>query len=350
MQSIKRLLYSLKRRFGTPIDFYRELDTQPDILTGQIIQQRFKFHINQGIFLDQTTIGRDPLTKILGQLTGVMEVGNVAILIDASDFPRYKDKENFKPHLKDYIVIDHQRYEIVTIKEVDDYESLYLTIKEYKGSEIYEHHDIHIKDKLNIIQWIQAPRTHIYLEELSDSLSLDESYLAYDPNDGFTFEISNKLDIVDYVDVNYPISTGRVYTRYIYDNIGLRENYDYQAYLDHYFHDVIGFDDQLIWNRDFDPSLVYVKDTLNLVEKFTSKHIDHNNLNIKNVYITESINFNDKLKKLPVNIHKTYITDTMTFIELPIHYERHRARHIAFMDQILFSDHLSITQPPRIHL
>jgi len=194
MLSIERLLYSLKKRFGQPMDFYREIDSQPDIKTGAINQDRRKYHIEKGIFLDQILENRNPLTKILGQLTGVIDTFEVAILLDGYDFPKH-----FKPHLKDYVIIEHQRYEIKTIQEVDDRQSLYITLAEYKGSITYEHKDKWVRDKLTIIQILNYTRNRHHIIGIVDELSLNGSFHV---GDNFHQYISDNIDLVGGVEVN----------------------------------------------------------------------------------------------------------------------------------------------------
>lgn len=194
MLSIERLLYSLKKRFGQPMDFYREIDSQPDIKTGVINQDRRKYHIEKGIFLDQILENRNPLTKILGQLTGVIDTFEVAILLDGYDFPKH-----FKPHLKDYVIIEHQRYEIKTIQEVDDRQSLYITLAEYKGSITYEHKDKWVRDKLTIIQILNYTRNRHHIIGIVDELSLNGSFRV---GDNFHQYISDNIDLVGGVEVN----------------------------------------------------------------------------------------------------------------------------------------------------
>jgi hypothetical protein len=192
--SIQRLLYSLKRRFGQRMDFYREIQSQPNILTGKINQEQIKFRIKQGVFLDQILETRSPLTKILGQLSGMIDTFDVAILIDGRDFPKH-----FKPHLKDYVIVEHQRYEIKTVQEVDDEQSLYITMTEYKGSTTYEQKDKYLKQKLNIIQLVSVEKSHIYVEDLVDELPLDDSIYTFSGIQGY---ISDVLDLVDGIEIN----------------------------------------------------------------------------------------------------------------------------------------------------
>lgn len=137
MISIKRLLYSLKRRFGKPMDFYREGDGEPNPETGVIVQTRIKYHLEEGIFLDQRKIIRSPLTKVLNQLVGVMKTADVIILVDGDDFC-----VNFIPLLTDYIIIEHKRYEIQNIRDVDRDQSYQINLVEYKGSEKFEQFDL----------------------------------------------------------------------------------------------------------------------------------------------------------------------------------------------------------------
>lgn len=167
MISIKRLLYSLKRRFGTLIDFYREVDTEPDVLTGKRSIIRIKYSIQNGVFLDQTLENINPLNRLLGQLTGTMDVSKVSVLFDAYDF-----KYDYIPTLKDYVIIHHQRYEISDIFQVDNNQSYYLKLTEFKGSQLFEQFDICIKDKLILVQVNKPIHNYRYHEEVNQQLDL----------------------------------------------------------------------------------------------------------------------------------------------------------------------------------
>lgn len=170
MITVRRQIYSLKKRFGTCVDFYREIDGEPDPETGVIVQQRFKFHVDEAVFLDQSSITRGVLTKVLNQLAGIQDTVDVAILIDGEDVP-YK----FVPLLTDYVIIKHQRYDIKTIQQVDDYESLYLELCEYNGSVTYEIHDKWLKDKLTIVEVLNVIHTSTFVENLSDIVEFNEN-------------------------------------------------------------------------------------------------------------------------------------------------------------------------------
>jgi hypothetical protein len=147
MITVKRQIYSLKKRFGACADFYREVDGEPDPETGVIAQSRCKFHLDEVVFLDQSSISRGALTKVLNQLAGIQDTIDVALLIDGEDLPY-----GFIPLLTDYVIIEHQRYDIKTIKQVDDFESLYLELCEYAGSVTYEIRDKWVRDKLTMVE------------------------------------------------------------------------------------------------------------------------------------------------------------------------------------------------------
>jgi hypothetical protein len=194
VQDVRRLLYSMKRRFGTPVDLYHETDSQPNVQTGVITQNRIKVHIPDAVFLDQSMVDRGTLSKILGQLTGVMTTVSAAILIDGSEFT-----DKFHLALKDYVIIEDQRYEIISIKEIDDFESLYIELTEYKGSIKYDIHDIDIKDKLDVVQVLKSIKNHTYDEYLVDELSVNEEIELVN---NLTTYIIDTLNITDGIEYN----------------------------------------------------------------------------------------------------------------------------------------------------
>jgi hypothetical protein len=237
LQNVKRLVYSLKRRFGTEMNFYRENDSQPDTESGVIFQDRKKYHIENGVFLEQTAIDYGSLIKVLGQLSGTMEVVNAIILLDGSDF-----NDEFMPHQKDYVIIKHQRYEIKSVKEVDDFESLLINLVEYKGSETFEIHDRSVKDKLNLVQVLKVVKNHIYLENIVDELSFNETLetagmgrklLGIFPIEFFPIRLfpphlfpSNTLNVINiYLSDVLDIQDGVEYNQqYVYTRLEIIEN------------------------------------------------------------------------------------------------------------------------------
>lgn len=196
MINIKRLLYSLKRRFGTCMDFYRETDTVTNIETGLTTFNHCKFHIDDGIFLDQREGVRNPVNKILDQFAGMMDTYDVAILIDGNDFC-----DNYIPELNDYVIIENQRYEIQNIQEVDENESYFITLTEYVGSEIYEIHDVCINDKLTLFQIGQGVLTTVFDATFYDILTFTEQYTT-----------------------DYMVFSGLEYNFSILDNLNLTQN------------------------------------------------------------------------------------------------------------------------------
>ncbi len=167
MLSIKRLLYSLKRRFGTEIDFYQEVDTESNVLTGKRNTVRTKYSIPNGVFLDQNLLSTNPLNKILGQLTGMMDTSKVTVLFDAFDF-----EVPYIPTLSDYVIIHHQRYEISEINQVDNDQSYVLKLSEFAGSQLFEQFDILIKDKLTLVQPMQVVHNYTYIESIDQELDV----------------------------------------------------------------------------------------------------------------------------------------------------------------------------------
>jgi hypothetical protein len=170
MQSIKRLLYSLKRHYGTPIDFYQEIENQPDPTTGKKITSRIKYSIPLGIFIDQTLTLQNPLYRALKQLVGMLDVSKVNIFFDSNDL-----KSDYIPTIRDYVIIHNQRYEINSIRQVDNNQSYWLTLTEYKGSQLFQQYDILIKDKLTLVQKFYPIHNYRYHEELIDDLLLVET-------------------------------------------------------------------------------------------------------------------------------------------------------------------------------
>src|SRR5688500_12297834 len=97
----RRILYNLKRRYGSLVTYLRILSEQVNPDTGLITKERQKFKINRAIRLPhQITLGiLDVDGKI--QYGGIYEKGSRRIVIDGKDLP-----SAFVPEASDYLIFD----------------------------------------------------------------------------------------------------------------------------------------------------------------------------------------------------------------------------------------------------
>lgn len=132
---LRRLLYDLKREYPTNIDLYRETQSGYNTKTGQINVDRQKWNIKRGVLLPSLLqIDFKYSIPFPGSATGgLFQVNDRQLIIDGKDLPK-----EFEIDEKDYIVYEHQRFEIVKVTELDEEVGWYLIIRESDLSIPYE--------------------------------------------------------------------------------------------------------------------------------------------------------------------------------------------------------------------
>jgi len=110
---IKRILYSLKRRYGLPITIHRATSSEVDIINGEQTQEITTYKIKKAVVLN-TKQARDfayDLSYIAANKNftygALFDAGTRTILIDAIDLPT-----GFILLQDDGIIYNHERYEI----------------------------------------------------------------------------------------------------------------------------------------------------------------------------------------------------------------------------------------------
>lgn len=133
MLNTKRILYTLKRKYGTPLDLYRETNEVVDLETGKRTRNRDKYFVKKAILLPSKLRYVLPI--------GTFNIVDIEIILDAGDL-------KITPMLTDYIIINHQRYEIVSISQFGH--GYQLALKEWKTSVGYEIHDLKVHGSLHL--------------------------------------------------------------------------------------------------------------------------------------------------------------------------------------------------------
>ena len=149
---IKDNIYILKKDYGRPITIYKKISTI-DIKTGLTTISRTKVKINKAIVLPsiESMYGKESFEKtylntgrIRESLGGYIEIIDKIVILDKKDLPK-----TFDVNPDDYVVIDHQRFDI---KAIDDYERIILALKQTTGQSTLEVIDMKIKQNLIIEQ------------------------------------------------------------------------------------------------------------------------------------------------------------------------------------------------------
>lgn len=152
---LRRIMYRLKRDYGSPVDIYYEASDSVDLTTGkrQIIKQ--KWCVKRGIPLP-TAIHRDSVfsaaLKSEFQYGQSVQLGDKTLLLDRSDLPKdfTLGTENW------YMIIDNRRYEVCRVEEYDHRLAYFIVLKELKGAPKGRIIDLTIKDCVHSFPTVDA--------------------------------------------------------------------------------------------------------------------------------------------------------------------------------------------------
>jgi|SRR6516162_7313317 hypothetical protein len=177
----KRVLYNLKRRYGTPADWYHVLSTQSDAGTGKNIVNKQKFRINRAIVMPVA------LSLEMNLLGGYRRVDNASsgmpspptlvdtryIILDGADIPKNID---ITATAEDYIIelINNQRYNIQKISTLEGMLGHLITARFVKGGVRNEFFDLTASDSLIFNEVTTEPWDQKTLEALAFTETLTE--------------------------------------------------------------------------------------------------------------------------------------------------------------------------------
>lgn len=170
MVDIKRIIYVLKRRSGSPIDIYVEEKELFNPLTGKSKTTRSKYSIDKAVVLPTSSEYNNPFVTALAKLSGTMITTSRSILIDAKDIPVIPEEGN-------YIDYKDQRYEVVKTSIYENKRTILgylLTVREAEKELPYFITDNNYIDHLPMAQVFRNyPPVFI---EMVDDLELMDSY------------------------------------------------------------------------------------------------------------------------------------------------------------------------------
>lgn len=142
-------LYQLKRDYGIPLDLYKTKTTE-NIETGRKTVTRTKIHIRKAISLPATEMIRTRAAQQFLKASEI-EISDRFIILDYNDLPKDFDIEP-----RDHVIINHHRYEIITVNENEYGTGYMLTARETKGVDKFEVIDGKVKHKLVFVQLVQG--------------------------------------------------------------------------------------------------------------------------------------------------------------------------------------------------
>jgi hypothetical protein len=147
MNHIRQTIYTLKRQYGVKAELYSITDIQSNLETGEKTLQKIVYKINKAVFLPRK-IFSELIALIGGQRLGNrVDKQTRFLLIDGKDLPK-----EYELRQKDYVLIQHQRYNISDIKIFDNNLGYVLTITKITGESPRAIIEESSKDRINISQ------------------------------------------------------------------------------------------------------------------------------------------------------------------------------------------------------
>lgn len=150
-KSIRRTIYTLKWRYGFPIDIYRDLAPVYDVTTGLTTVQRRKIRIRRMIVFPGLE-HRDFFYTIafIKAQSNFVSGGDVPItdrqfIIDGHDLPK-----DFAPRVGDYLIWQHQRYDIKSTTALDADTGFFINGRKVNQNITYEIHEYTIRHQLKV--------------------------------------------------------------------------------------------------------------------------------------------------------------------------------------------------------
>jgi hypothetical protein len=143
---LKKLLYGLKMAYGSPAALYFDGEDTLNLETGEKTVVRQKYSLRRAICLPTVESSESLLPGSLTSVWrwgGAVEWGDRAVAIDRRDLPRNLEigTDNWS------MVIDRQRYEVISVELFEDNAAYLLKLKALEGSITYEQIDIRMRDR-----------------------------------------------------------------------------------------------------------------------------------------------------------------------------------------------------------
>lgn len=136
---IRRVLYTLKKEYGTPMDIYQFISVAIDPKTGKRTAERRRIQIRKAIILP-SVISRKfsyDLAYIAANKNFTYganyDINSRTVIVEANDIPEGVEIVN-----DNYVVIEGHRYEIRIVERLEHEYGYLLTIKETTGALPYQ--------------------------------------------------------------------------------------------------------------------------------------------------------------------------------------------------------------------
>lgn len=118
-REISKIIYSLKREWGMPVQVCRTILDNRNLLTGKISRETKKYSIKRAIALPKSSFYTEVKSSILP-----VNGADTVVIVDNKDLPK-----DFKFKNNDYLVIKLIKYEIVDFESIGDGRACLLNAK-----------------------------------------------------------------------------------------------------------------------------------------------------------------------------------------------------------------------------
>jgi hypothetical protein len=127
---IRQVVYSLKRRYGVPVELHQILGSEVDLATGEKTINQAIHKVKRAILLPRQ-FGRAD-ASILGEMSnrfiGLLVSNRRTIIIDMRDYPA-----SYELGANDYVIISGCRYNLNAVEFFDYRLAAILTVTEVDG-------------------------------------------------------------------------------------------------------------------------------------------------------------------------------------------------------------------------
>ncbi len=149
LRDFRRAIYTLRRKYGFGFALYRSTQTI-DFRTGAKTTVRVKHRIKDGIILPTAAYRDYNYASLLSgtmpsQYEGIIDVTLRRIILDKKELPN-----DFILSTNDYFVINHQRYEIKQIAQMEVVNFISVVLKQVIGQQPFEVHEVYYDDFLDL--------------------------------------------------------------------------------------------------------------------------------------------------------------------------------------------------------
>lgn len=154
---IRRIMYSLKRRYPQEVQLYRSTGETVNYQTGVKTRTTIKHTIKRGVLLPQnmTRNFSYDLSFIAANKEftygGLFDTSTRQVIVSRRDIPT-----DWPLDLNSWLVMKHTRYELKEVREFEHNEVVVFVAKALTNAPPTEHHDVHVCDDLELSQTIEV--------------------------------------------------------------------------------------------------------------------------------------------------------------------------------------------------